>query len=261
MTIKVKIKKLTERKDELIMKRNRKQKEESMKNKILMMCIVSALCASFMTGCGQASVSDGGTDSSSQTETAQTSDNEKTTDKKSKSRKGKYDNIDADSTPVGVDEIKFSNKNDYTYISGRVYKNSDEPKESHITITFELYDENNNHICNKAIKMSKTLSEGEDVRFEDDIIWEADEKYNKNVPDETLAEYTAKIIDIEETDASDIEVSEIAYNVRFFMSQKNYDKAQILLDDAFKKYPDNVDLKLLQSDLNNAKEKAETPQE
>lgn len=229
-----------------------------MKKKVLVMCIACALCASFMTGCGKIPTSDSGVDTANQSEMTQKSDQENTSEKNSKSRKGKYENIDADSSPIGIDEVKCSNKDNYTYISGRIYKNSDEPKESNITVTFELYDENNNHICNKIIKTSKNLSEGEDVRFEDNILWESDEKYSKNVPEETLAKYTAKIIDIEETDASDIEVSEIIYNIRFFMSQKNYDKAQILLDDAMNKYPDNVDLKLVQSDLNKAKEEAQS---
>ena len=153
---------------------------------------------------------------------------------------------------MGVDEIKFSNDNGYTHISGRIYKNSSEIEEGVITVTFELYDENGNYFADKTIA-TDLLTEGENERFEDDIIGVADEVNSQDVPDETLANYSVKITDIEEVDKDEVEllntISEVDTAVMLAYDSENIAKARILVDSALQKYPDNTDLKLLDAEL------------
>ncbi len=215
-----------------------------MKIKFLSLMVAAVLCVSALAGCSvtKPESSDGGDSSETQSSNSV--------------GKKKYADITADSVPVGVDEIKFSNEENYTMLTTRIYKNGGDIEESYITVTFELYDENEDYICRKAISTNNELSVGEEERCRDDILWEANEKYSKNVPNETLAQYTAKIVNIEEKDAKEVkenqEITQLTYDIDYELDKQNYNRAKILLDDALSKYPDNTELKLLQADLEDA---------
>lgn len=142
-----------------------------MKNKILALVVLAALCITCLSGCSVNNSTGSGGESQS-------------ADNSAGSANRKYENLTADSSPVGVDEIKFSSDDGYTIISGRIYKNSSEIEEGAIAITFEMYDENGDYFADKTIT-TDLLTEGENERFEDDIIWEAEDANSKNVPDET----------------------------------------------------------------------------
>ncbi|MGN0163080.1 MAG: hypothetical protein ACI4EA_05790 [Candidatus Ornithomonoglobus sp.] len=215
-----------------------------MKKRVLSIIILAALAVSAATGCSlvQSALQGGDKQAEEQKESKA-------------SNKHKYDNIDADSEPVGVDEVKFEKaESGYTHLSGRIYKNSSDIEEGKITVSFEMYDENGDFMGEKKITTEKTLTEGEQERFNDDIIWATADKYHKDIPDETLAKYTVKIVNIEETGADEVELQETLDAIEDLINwyPHDYEKAQILIDEAFKKYPDNVDLKLLQEDLNKA---------
>ena len=210
-----------------------------MKNKILALVVLAALCITCLSGCSVNNSTGSGGESQS-------------ADNSAGSANRKYENLTADSSPVGVDEIKFSSDDGYTIISGRIYKNSSEIEEGAIAITFEMYDENGDYFADKTIT-TDLLTEGENERFEDDIIWEAEDANSKNVPDETLANYSAKISDIVETDKDEIElqntISQVDNAVMLAYDSENIAKARILVDSALQKYPDNTDLKLLDAEL------------
>mgnify|MGYP005821541633 FL=1 len=210
-----------------------------MKKKILALVVLAALCITCLSGCSVNNSTGSGGESQS-------------ADNSAGSANRKYENITADSSPVGVDEIKFLNDNGYTHISGRIYKNSSEIEEGVITVTFELYDENGNYFADKTIA-TDLLTEGENERFEDDIIGVADEVNSQDVPDETLANYSVKITDIEEVDKDEVEllntISEVDTAVMLAYDSENIAKARILVDSALQKYPDNTDLKLLDAEL------------
>lgn len=217
--------------------------------------IISAFLLFSMNGCGKPSDSkdiENGTDDITETldDTDSKEKNESKDTDKEKPSKRKYDDISSESEPVGV-EVSLKNESDYTYVTGRIYKNSDSPETGYITVTFELYDEEDNYICKKVISTEELLEYGEDERFSENIIWEADDKYKKGVSDELLEQYTVKIVDIEEISGDEAELNlvknEIEYAIEWY---GDYEKAQILLDDALGKYPDDVDLKLLQRELN-----------
>ncbi|HIW57436.1 MAG TPA: hypothetical protein H9685_04595 [Firmicutes bacterium] len=210
-----------------------------MKNKILSLVVLAALCITCLSGCSVNNSTGSGGESQS-------------ADNSAGSANRKYENLTADSSPVGVDEIKFSSDDGYTIISGRIYKNSSEIEEGAIAITFEMYDENGDYFADKTIT-TDLLTEGENERFEDDIIWEAEDANSKNVPDETLANYSVKISDIVETDKDEIElqntISQVDNAVMLAYDSENIAKARILVDSALQKYPDNTDLKLLDAEL------------
>ena len=210
-----------------------------MKNKILALVVLAALCITCLSGCSVNNSTGSGGESQS-------------ADNSAGSANRKYENLTADSSPVGVDEIKFSSDDGYTIISGRIYKNSSEIEEGAIAITFEMYDENGDYFADKTIT-TDLLTEGENERFEDDIIWEAEDANSKNVPDETLANYSVKISDIVETDKDEIElqntISQVDNAVMLAYDSENIAKARILVDSALQKYPDNTDLKLLDAEL------------
>ena len=210
-----------------------------MKNKILSLVVLAALCITCLSGCSVNNSTGSGGESQS-------------ADNSAGSANRKYENLTADSSPVGVDEIKFSSDDGYTIISGRIYKNSSEIEEGAIAITFEMYDENGDYFADKNIT-TDLLTEGENERFEDDIIWEAEDANSKNVPDETLANYSVKISDIVETDKDEIElqntISQVDNAVMLAYDSENIAKARILVDSALQKYPDNTDLKLLDAEL------------
>lgn len=210
-----------------------------MKNKILALVVLAALCITCLSGCSVNNSTGSGGESQS-------------ADNSAGSANRKYENLTADSSPVGVDEIKFSSDDGYTIISGRIYKNSSEIEEGAIAITFEMYDENGDYFADKTIT-TDLLTEGENERFEDDIIWEAEDANSKNVPDETLANYSVKISDIVETDKDEIElqntINQVDNAVMLAYDSENIAKARILVDSALQKYPDNTDLKLLDAEL------------
>lgn len=166
------------------------------------------------------------------------------------SSKGKYDNITADSSPVGVDEVKLTQDGNYTELSGRIYKNGGDIEESRITVTFEIYDENGDFIDDRSVTTREALSEGEQERF--DVTFSSS-LYEEDIPTETLEKHTIKIIKIEELDAAEVELAYTLEEIRnLIVWDHNYEKAQILIDEVLKEYPDNVDVKLLQADLNEA---------
>ncbi len=76
---------------------------------------------------------------------------------------------------------------------------------------------------------------------------------SQDVPDETLANYSVKITDIEEVDKDEVEllntISEVDTAVMLAYDSENIAKARILVDSALQKYPDNTDLKLLDAEL------------
>lgn len=164
----------------------------------------------------------------------------------------KYSNIKANSKPVGVDEIRLSNRDSYIEISGKIYKNGGDIEKSIIGITFELFDDEKNYICNEYVETRSALSDGGSERFKETIYG-----YDEDVSDEDLKKYTAKIVNIEEKDAEEAAkerelkslISDIQEEINW---NHNYNKAKVLLDDALAKYPDNTDLKQLQTKIENA---------
>ena len=231
-----------------------------MKKKILALILLSVLSASLIAGCslnGGAPAGDG----EEQTQQAEQTEEKETEKPAKKTNKGKYDNIDADSVPIGVDEIEFINSKSYdgttyVHIKGRIYKNGGDIKESYVGVTFEIYDENGERIGEKTVSPNDSMAVGDDARFEDTISLNVARDDGMNVPDETVAEYTAKIIDIKEKDAEEASLEAAITDIETAIKwDKEYDKAQILLDAALKQYPDNTDLKLLQAELDAEKAK------
>ncbi len=226
-----------------------------MKKKISAAILLSVLSASLIAGCSANNSAPAG-EGEEQTQQSGQAENSATEKPAKKTNKGKYDNIDADSVPIGVDEVEFINDDGYVDITGRIYKNGGDIEKSYVSVTFEICDETGARIGEKIITPDNALKAGEDTRFDENLIWELDEKYYHNVPDETVAGYTAKIIDVKETDADEAEleatISDIESAIKW---NKEYDKAQILIDAALQKYPDNTDLKLLQSELDTEKAK------
>ena len=213
--------------------------------------VIFATSVIALTGCG---AQNGGNTA----ETQQSSDAKSETKKESKNRK--YENIDAESTPVGVDEVSFKNVqsggDNYVDLVCRIYKNSASPAKSTVSVTFELYNDTGEYIGKKTMTPKDMLSEGEDARVEDSIIFETRDQYYRNIPDENVKKYSAKICKIEEKDSDEVELAKTKKDIESAITwDHDYKKAQVLLDDALQKYPDDKDLKLLQAELEDAQSK------
>lgn len=173
--------------------------------------------------------------------------------------KQKYKKINADTTPIGVSNISFSEENKYndwdncyewyTYLNCTVHKNDSIVAESIITVTFEVFDENGEFKGEEKVETSRSLVEG-DMENLSTYLYSADKETGADV----LAKWTANVIKIEELDAKEQKkqeelaktINEIEWKVKY---EEEYNTALTMLEIAKEEYPDSKELKLLEAEL------------
>ena len=204
--------------------------------KFLSLLSVIMIAAVLFTGCGL-----GGNKNNSADEKEETAQTDVKSDSGKKEEKEEveeeeigpidYEHIDAQTKPVGVSDVKlYSNSGNYTYISGRLYKNSASPKSSYISATFEIFDETGKRLGKTTQKSDKPLSKGESYRFDEDLIWELDSSHNKNVSDDVLAAWTVQIIDVNEEDEGDAAIEDGVDDIYDMIEKGRFETAQSMID-------------------------------
>lgn len=173
------------------------------------------------------------------------------TDSKTKSSKKKYKNINADTNPIGIDNLALKMKDRYPYIFCTVHKNGGDTEESVVEVTLEILDENNTFVGEKTLKTKRSLTTGDTETVSDDLILEVSkENYN----DDALSKYSVNVAAIKETDVAKAKeteeleklMSEIEWKIKY---DKEYNSALIMLEKAKEQYPDSQELKLFEAEM------------
>lgn len=173
------------------------------------------------------------------------------TDSETKSSKKKYKNINADTNPIGIDNLALKMKDKYPYIFCTVRKNGGDTEESVVEVTLEILDENNTFVGEKTLKTKRSLTTGDTETVSDDLILEVPkENYN----DDALSKYSVNVAAIKETDVAKAKeteeleklMSEIEWKIKY---DKEYNSALIMLEKAKEQYPDSQELKLFEAEM------------
>ncbi len=213
--------------------------------KLLGVFLISAALVVSAAGCS-------GGSQQAQTETEQQgAENQTGSSEKSekKSSKNQYKNINADTSPIGVSDTGFVIKGNTVRFKGNIHKNAGD--DSDVKITFEVFDGEGKYLGQEVVTSSRILAEG-DVDVFDTY---TDELENRT--EEEINSWKASVIEIEETSQEDKEAEQelnaLKNQIDYAIYAKEYNKAEILLDEALEKYPDNKDIKLLQAELDDAR--------
>ena len=215
-----------------------------MKKRILSSIVALSLMLA-LASCGSQSQNTEGQSADTSSASSETA-----TEKESTSAKKKYQNISADTKPIGVSDIKFEDDNGKPYVSLTVSKNDSKIEESNVKVAFEVYDENDKYMGEFAMITDHSLIEGDTAKLRK-ILFNGliDGKYTNDV----LVNWSAKVTNIEEVDVAEAEAAEeladLMYDIKSAIYNKNYNRGLTMLEMAKEEYPDSKELKIFEAEI------------